>query len=612
MNTSPFRKGLSLTFQNLLLFFNPSKFFIGGSKMCFLLFFVLSHLAFSSLAQTPQQQLEQAILTYTALRSYSEPLSFEALNASQEARIQSDIDKGIALTEALVRSQSGNLAALARYFRTQFRLESIRLLVGQARYESARDLVEAIRPDIESLVEMFFPRIYQLEGKEYTIRWPDFAPERAQYYRLAAEIYWELKDFPKAKEEALRVSGHPFVVAADQVAAYFVLVEVKGVLKENNESRVEAAIEGLRLFDRLSPTQQEQFVNSKRNFLKTMYLVIDETIRNAGLSLDNPGQPYGEAAPIIASYESVRDEAIGAYREAIRLNFGYRGFAQRAYDFAVLTLEDPSTKNNPARTAMAKKLALEAVNQISNFVSVDDCEELNQLEKRYSFLKQDSLADLYRKRFRNCKVLRDERLNQKNPEFHVSISTYVIPLFTFNRNYRDFGLAFNFGGRRVIWELSYQWIRQNKERFTDQSLGGNSDAPDVYWSGYYAHLGLKFAGKSQNRRTNKRYQGFILSYNERNINEIESLVITPTGNISDRFTPQVKQYGLLYNTGVWGAAGLYAEVYFSAGLAYNTFDIGNDRYEGMDVSFSNQLLNDRSKNYITPIGRIGILFGIGK
>jgi hypothetical protein len=578
--------------------------------------FALFPLLLAAQPTTPQQQLESAIRAYNVLQAYIEPLDYARLTADQAARITGDVRNGVALTDELARTQTGDLLALARYFRANFRVEEARLALAQNRAADAVAALEAVRTDVESVGEPFFPRTYELEGKSYTVRWDTYAPQRAEYYRLSAQAYLTQKNYARALEESDRALRHAYVRPRTRTAVTDYYVQSKTGLNQLDVERLDYALEGLRSFDRLSPAEQREFVNEKSNLLQTLYRTIDDAIRAQHQPYPHPGQYYGEAAVALAQYESTRDEAVAAYSEALKREYGHVAFSDGAYTLAARHYQTPWSAARPGRDAELRALALAALAHQRTLTKVDDCEALRRLSERYEKFAETQVANELRANADACQAVRTRQQDAKEREAHFYAGIYLVPFLAFRNVYRDYGVAVNFGGRRIIAELSYQRINNNQERYTDLLFRGirTRSIGEHYWSGYYTHVALKFNNLKQSKKKTKGYIGPLLSYNERNFSTIPARVTDAQGvETAADFNPTMKQYALMANSGLLILNGFAFDIFWSIGASYNEFDGGNELYWNRpEYVINDALLEERREDFIGLIGRFGITVGFGR
>src|SRR5690349_8559983 len=91
-------------------------------------------------AQTPAEDLQNAVVIFNALREYEDGLVASELTDDQVADVKARVDKAVPMLEKVIREGNADEIKTARYFKANFRYEYLFILGMKGRNKEAYDI----------------------------------------------------------------------------------------------------------------------------------------------------------------------------------------------------------------------------------------------------------------------------------------------------------------------------------------------------------------------------------------------------------------------------------------------------------------------------------------
>jgi hypothetical protein len=381
-----------------------------------------------------------------------------------------------------------------------------------------------------------------------------------------------------------------------------------------DEEYQEWALKSMIAFIELSNDDKKRVTDTKMPTWDRGYKVfnglIDENVNKPSL-----GIKIGEAAKILRGVNE-NEKAAKFFTYALKNGWG-----------TVVLLKNEVLP--AARAVNDKVLALKALDLLEPRLGATECTTWDAIIKDYTQFGEPVKAEEAKKKAETCRVKREEEAKRiaeerkkaevtlalerkKNArEAHYFIGLHVVPLFS---KPADIGGVFNYGTKKMLYELSFLKVNRNKENYYDLKLKGVTGVPEHRWDGFMSHLAFKFSGKGSTRKM-KPYSGFLLGYNQRNFESFTSNVTSTVDKktVSKVFTPSTTQYVGMVNAGLLTFHDWAVDIYGGAGVAFNQFKGGNTEvWRNANYTIEDKMVANRKPNYFSFLVRFGVSVGFGR
>lgn len=598
-----------------------------------IIFLLLLTLPLSIVAQNAEQDLESAVKIYNALQEYTTTLN-EAKQVTPEVlnSVKKRVTEGISLLDKVIDSGTAEQIKTARYFKVNFKYKQAFVLGVKQDNKGSFNALDVIREEYESYSDPAkFPLRYKYEGKNFVIKYEDFAYTLSQYYMATSELAANLNKSEMQFEYAKKTYNFPKVDPWYKFLATTQIVDYFKDKKQYDTELAQYALSQIKIYlNELTDKDRETLAKinypAPLSISKTLKTVLDSKPDFA-----NNASILGEAAKLLMNPESRDDIIIVQFFEAAVKGDKY---TSDALAFAKSRMNESNivtTTTNISGKSMFKLLGINILDKTASQVSDTNCDELKRFADDYTLFgeiaKSKTFTDRYAKCLDNKKKEEERREAQRKAdearrererrraarEFHVYVGGYVLPLLT---KPMDLGGVVNIGAKNVLAEFSYLKITKKKESYFDLAVRDVDNVEEHKWDGYFAHLALKFANRKTSSRKAKIYYGPLFGYCVRNFEPVTNVQVTDkTTNKTtiQVFNPTSKQYNLLFNMGMLALSGIGGDMYFGIGASYNQFDGGNTAVWNKDnFNINNKLLTSRKPTYFSLMGRAGITIGLGK
>ncbi|MBK6949736.1 MAG: hypothetical protein IPH16_18185 [Haliscomenobacter sp.] len=483
--------------------------------------FVLSFLALSLFstpalyAQTPAETLEKGVKEYNALRDYIRTWSPKTLTDEGVSNTKSRMDQCIALLEPVLKSGNQEETRVARYFIMNAQYEYSFILGMKGENAEALDVMKGIEKDFSALKAADFPMRYVLDGKNFVIKWENFGSTQAEFLTGLGEVAYNMAQYDYAARILRLATIHPSIVTWLKYISYNKLIDVSekspSILKP--EEVEDFALQALVYYHELDTAYKktvQEFNYPKA--LRGMRILLKAAERtNAPV----PVFKLAKGAEIGARYEADNAQVLQLYDACYRKSYaGDAAFHRNAEDYA--------QKCRVADPALARSVALAALQALSAVTPATDCGGLDYLAFRCRHWKLTDLEAAYLKKAASCNAEREKEARQlakaskrSDSGFDLYLGAHLLPMLK-SSDKRDLGGVVNFAGRRTAWEFSYLQVKNNKENIFDLWIREVEDADQDNispWDGFKAHVHPKFFSS---RGSEFAYVGLLLGYADKN------------------------------------------------------------------------------------------------
>jgi hypothetical protein len=599
-----------------------------GIVQCSRLVFLIATLGMHSLkisAQAETQILEQCVEKYNELNRAQDAINDKKDKLAFADSLYEAAHENRQRLALLIASKDTELAKCAKYFymNSKYLFAFAYGAVGSAK--KSLQYMEDIEKDMEEFTPSSFPIRYSFFGKNYVIKWEDFAGTKAEYYVGFGELLQRELNSLKAKstlEKAIPLVGENIWLS---YVLYDNLIKVKLSIAEYDDLMIKYCAAQLAAYYRLDDYSLKVVADNKYGTYKKAINGIDECLDRGALS--QAGHEFLIAAidklkyfvdPVKEKDESTRTKnkytLLRWYDVAISSSHATKDLIKTAYTF---------TRYNAPEEASAMTSWLNRFSKMQ-----PTCDEYLWLIDAYKNVGNDALANSFKPKLTECEAKQkaeQERLEKERVELEarnakqyrrssrqplIYLGANVFPFFT---KPKDYGLALNLGGQGLVLELSYLKVNEKPENYFDLSLRDISDVPEHRWDGYFAHVNFKFPMDEWDNGQARSYAGFLLAYNERTFVPFVSNVMSAENFFlfSEEFKPTSKQYVLMGNFGFMGVAGFGLDLFFGMGVAYNQFSGNSNSWNNEDYIIEDAMIANRLPDYFSFSMRMGMSVGIG-
>jgi tetratricopeptide (TPR) repeat protein len=586
------------------------------NKIFTLVVLFVSLLSTITSAQTAKDNLEKGIETYNALREYARKLTPATISTESVKEVKNRIEQGTSLLDKVVSGGTLEQSRVARYFKNSFQVELAYIYGVKGDNQVSYDTYKSLETTIMAYKATDFPLIYEYANKTVRFSWDNFTSSKAEFFTGIGETCFNLGKY----DESLTVFKSAMTNKNMPVwLRYTNSLKIMDIRAKNktlmlDEEYQEWALKSINAFLELSNDDKKRVTDNKlptwdRGY-KVFNSLIDENVNTPGL-----GMKIGEVAKILRGVNE-NEKAAKFFTYALKNGWGT----------AVLLKSEVLPV---ARVANDKVLGLKTLDLLETRISATDCNTLEAFVKDYTQFGEPVKAEETKKKIETCRVKREQeakRISEERKkaeetlaierkkaarESHYFIGLHVVPLFS---KPADIGGVFNYGTKKMLYELSFLKVNRNKENYYDLKLKGITGVPEHRWDGFMSHLAFKFSGKGSTRKM-KPYSGFLLGYNQRNFESFTSNVTSTVDKktVSKVFTPSTTQYVGMVNAGLLTFHDWAVDIYGGAGVAFNQFKGGNTEvWRNANFTIEDKMVANRKPTYFNFMVRFGVSVGFGR
>jgi tetratricopeptide (TPR) repeat protein len=576
----------------------------------------LSLFSTTTSAQTPKENLEKGVETYNALRVYTRALTPATISNENVKEVKNRIEQGTSLLDKVVSGGTLDQSRVARYYKNSFQVELAYIYGVKGEHQISYDTYKSLENTLTAYKITDFPLIYEYANKTVRFSWDNFTSFKAEFFTGIGEACYNLGKYDESLtvlKSAMTNKNMPFWLRYTN-SLKIMDIRAKNKTLMLDEEYQEWALKSMTAFIELSNDDKKRITDTKMPTWDRGYKVfnslIDERVNTPSL-----GMKIGEAAKILRGVNE-NEKAAKFFTYALKNGWG-----------TAILLKNEVLPT--ARVVNDKVLGLKVLDILETRISATDCGSLEAFVKDYTQFGELAKAEETKKKIESCQIKREQETKRKNEErkkaeellaierkkaareSHYFIGLHVVPLFS---KPADIGGVFNYGTKRMLYELSFLKVNRNKENYYDLKLKGVTGVPEHRWDGFMSHLAFKFSGKGSTRKM-KPYSGFLLGYNQRNFESFTSNVTSTVDKktVSKVFTPSTTQYVGMVNAGLLTFHDWAVDIYGGAGVAFNQFKGGNTEvWRNANFTIEDKMVANRKPNYFNFLVRFGVAVGFGR
>ncbi len=557
-------------------------------------------------AQTQTENLQKGVEIYNALREYEDGLVASTLTAEEIADVKNRMTKGIVLLDKVIKEGNAEEIRAARYFKNNFRYEYLFVLGMKGQNAAAYEICKEIERDMTGYTAADFPIKYVFFDKNYVINWDNFSSTQAEYLTGYAEIAYNLQKYEDAVRLGRQTLTHP---GTSNWLRYIALFKMLDIYDKSNASITEVeqldfALQSIQAYNKLTESERKTVADNKYpTDARGVNIILDKAIKNVPAALERSGE-----AALASSQGPLNEKTLQLFELFYRSKQpGDANFNTAAEIYA--------RKTSVLYTAKATSVGISAIDRTALAIAPTDCAGLSNIIEKYTYWKQLTKAEEYRKKQQKCldneakaRKKAEKVVRRSNRNFNLYAGAYIIPLIKTNAK-RDYGVALNFVFKKTAWEFSYLKIKANKENVFDLTIrdvdAKQDDLPR--WNGFYAHVQPKFFSKN-----GPMYTGILLGYAQKDFGELTANVTHDADGLvtTETFNPKTTQYIAMVNVGGLALArGFGMDLYCGIGGAYSQWDRGNT-LNTADYTIDNVALENRKDEHFSLLIRVGLTMGL--
>ncbi len=559
-------------------------------------------------AQTNAELLEQAVRTYNAMRDFEDGLKPGTVKDADVDRMKADIASGRPKLETVMRNGTTEEATCARYFNANFSYELGFIYGMMGRNKEAYEVMNPIASDYAffSTADKF-PMRYTFDGKNYSIKYENFAPTLTEYYTGMAEICANLSKYDESLVWARKSLSSSNTSSWYKYISLNKIIEVKGKQNVMDQELLDATLNQLQTYADLDTSYKRTVKENNYPTQRTSFEKMKSVLK-AKPELGRGGYYYATAAPIL---ERLEDElrATEAYEKALQA--GYSDY--RFYDKAIAY----------ARNNSEKEVGLKACAMKETKIGSTDCAEWFELGRAWADFGNAAKAAEAKNKSQQCEAdrkrreaeeeaARRRRERRENRAFGVYAGIYPGPMLTRFSHYRDFGgVAGITLSENLAVEFSYKKIKQNHvlmEDLTFKDVGTNGF--NLKWDGMKAHVAFKI---HPSRADEGFYVGPLFGYVNRSMHTWSDFTNASSGlyYAEQPFDMEETSYELLANYGMMAIKKHFMiDMFMGVGAAYYQFNVTTSGFDNDTYVYTHPLLESRSETRIGPMVRMGMTIGL--
>jgi len=558
-------------------------------------------------------QIDTAVHHYNALSNYVNSLQPGSVTPAQVDELSAKSTAVIIELSNIMRNAQGAQQEVAEYF-YNMAINEYGFAFGVAgRLQDSYTQLRRIERYMSGQTPASFPKKYLFEGKNYVVKWENFAPTQMKYFAGMAELCYDQKKYEEVFEWVRKTVAVQYVTDSPDGRNWYVYIaytkylEAASALDRYPDDAMEVAIAFLETYGGLSSEYKKTVADNNYKTNRTGYQFLME-IRTQRPELTNGNTWYRAAKALQLCGDAAN--ASTCFQYAIDAQYSDYIFFQDVYQHA------RNTSNNT--------LGQNACAWEENLINTSDCAAWRTMAANWQSFGNYERANAAAARAEDCEELavaqqaawekeqrKQERAAERN--FSAYVGFYPIPLLTLDNDYRDYGGVVGFGIGKVGVQASYKMINRNLVVF-DDLFWAEVDNPEerILWDGYRAHVALKFGDRGDGDES--FFVGPLVEVVQKNFTPIKSTVFNGTNMnyLTDAvFEPQETSYNLYLNYGAHIEENHFMfEYFFGIGATRSTFDLGNDLFNRNDHAFGNTLLEYRKAERWGPIVRMGVTMGL--
>jgi hypothetical protein len=577
-------------------------------KKLFLLFVVVAGPLLLR-AQTNAELLEQAVRTYNAMRDFEDNLKPGTVKEADVERMKADIASGRPKLETVMRNGTTEEATCARYFNANFSYELGFIYGMMGRNKDAYEVLNSIATDYNYFsTSDRFPLGYKYDGKNYSIKYENFAPTLTEYYTGMAEITANLSKYDESLIWARKSLASPNTTAWYKYISYNKVMEVKGKQKILDQELLDAALNQMLTYADLDTSYKRTVKENNYPTQRTSFEKM-KNVLNTKPELGRGGYYYATAAPVL---ERLKDVVRASEAYSLALDAGYSEY--RFYDKAIAYARDNSEK----------EVGLKACAMKETKIGSTECGEWIELGKAWAEFGNASKATEAKNKGEQCEAdrkrreaeeeaARRRRERRENRAFGIYAGIYPGPLLTRFSHYRDFGgVAGITLSKSLAVEGSFKLIKQNHVLMEDLSFKSVSTSGySLKWDGMKAHVAFKI---HPSRADDGFYVGPLFGYVNRKMHTWSAFSNPATSyNYAEQpFDMEETSYELLANYGMMMIKNHFMlDMFMGVGASYYKFNVTTAGFDNDTYAYVHPLLENRSETRIGPMVRMGMTIGLG-
>ncbi|TND07463.1 MAG: hypothetical protein FD123_3241 [Bacteroidetes bacterium] len=558
-------------------------------------------------SQTTAEKLEKAVKIYNAMRDFEDSLRPGLVIQADIDRMKKDIAEATLLLDDVKNSGSAEEQKVQRYFRLNLQYELGFIYGMMGRNREAYDVLKPIEPDYEYFSSDKFPMSYKYDGKNYSIKYENFAPTVSEYYTGMSEICANLSKDDESLIWARKSLNSSSTTDWYRYISVNKILEVKKKQNTWDKEVLDLALMQLNILSRLDTSYQRSIKENNYPTHKTGYDRIQKTLEK-NPSLASGEYHRGEAAPVLAKLKD-DEKALAFYSAAIS-----GGYADNKKQY-LLDAAELAAKNSDKTTGV---LALDRLmNKQPGYIG---CSEWETIANLYNGFREGLKSGEAKSKARDCrKKEEDEERRRKKRErvadraLGLYAGIYPGPMLCRFGHYRDYGgvLGITLSEKMAV-EFSYKKINRNHVLMEDMTFRGIETSDfGVKWDGYKAHVALKLgAGNSSSEGF---YMGPLFGFVNREPEPIYSMFTNESTFLSgsDYYHASEKSYELMFNYGMLLIKNHFmADMFMGFGAAYYQFEVTDSYYDNDNLLYAHPLLESRKPNRVGVIMRAGFTIGL--
>ncbi len=518
-------------------------------------------------AQTPKENLENAIEIYNADATYQDGLNTNTITDEDLDVVKGRMNKSILLLDKVIREGNAEQIKTARFFKTNFYYAYFFVLGMKGRNAESYELNKLFEEDITKYSPSDFPIRYQFFDKTYSIIWDNFSSSQAEYYTGYSEVCYNMGKLADAIRFAQLAIAHPAVSPYLKYIANYKIIDciIKDPSLLSVNERLDANLQSILLYDNQDDADKKVI---KDNNYPTAKRGCSALV--AALTPDNSLTMQvrcAKAAPIAAKYEDCQEYAVQMFNYCYKNKYaGSSEFNKSAVELARRTF----SSGTPATRQSAQAMGDAALTALIANASSSNCEDFSKYAADYQAIGLASKGQALEKQANTCIKTREETARKQaearkkqarrdNRNFNVYLGVDVIPLIT-TVDKLDYGGHLDLRGRRVAHSFGYSIINQRKDFNSSRTL----------WDGNRYFYAIKFFTKGKD---SPGYTGFYAGYSDKTFVTLPSVTATSADGNDIRtldLTPLDKQYEFMWNSGVQALKKVVGfDFWFGIGGSYN-------------------------------------------
>ncbi|MCC7245123.1 MAG: hypothetical protein IT269_05565, partial [Saprospiraceae bacterium] len=472
--------------------------------------------------------------------------------------------------------------------------------------KSAHTVYSSIAEQMAAYTSSDFPLRYTYFGKNFVIKWDDYAPSQGEFLSGYAETSYNNGAYQDAANYGRKGLNHSHATGWLKYVALHKILDVytKAPQYVPVSERLELAQRSIKMYDAMPESEKETIAKYKYpTVIRGADILLEEALsKNDRESISR----CADVAPILIKVGKTDPQTLEILELCYKNNLpGDQAFAEAA--------EQHARKMKGSAPVNSSFIALAATERLAYMTAATDCERMAKIAGLYGYWDRPEKEKEWLKKSNTCNSDRikaekkaAKQARRSNSGFNMYAGAYILPLFSSSEK-RDYGGVLNIGGRKTMIEFSYLKIQKKKENTFDmwaREIDAEQDDLST-WDGYYAHVQPKFMKRSM-------YWGLLLGTAHKEFSTMTVNVVndaTTAAGTAD-FTPKVEQYIAMLNFGSMPLfKGFGADVYFGIGANYSRFDAGTT-INRAEYTIENPILENRKETYFGLIMRVGMTMGI--